>query len=60
MIIMRYLLVMDNLKRFKRLLRKLIFLYFNPKTANRKIMTVLLPKELAYASELMDQAKFLN
>ena len=38
--------------------KETIFPYFNPKTANHKIMTKLLPKELAQAKELMDQAKF--
>lgn len=42
---------------YQRLLKNYFFLIFNPYTAIRKMMTKLLPKELARAKELMDQAK---
>jgi len=41
---------------YKRLLRNHIFHNFNSKTADRKLMTKQLPKELAHARELIDQA----
>jgi tetratricopeptide (TPR) repeat protein len=42
---------------YKRILRNRFFLIFNPYSANRNIMLQQLPKELAHARELMDQAK---